>query len=83
MQPVAATLARGTASSQGRRAWLQEWIFDRLRRGFNRAFGGRENVLTYNLVIDAADVDVVMSYRFGWRTVSKCERVSDWGPLLE
>jgi hypothetical protein len=26
-------------------------------------------------------LDVVMWYRFGWRTVSKCERVSDWGSL--
>jgi len=27
--------------------------FERLRRGFDRAFGGRENVPTFSLVIDA------------------------------
>jgi hypothetical protein len=58
-QPVAATLASQGRSKQGRQAWLQEWIFDRLHRGFNRAFGGRENVLTSNLVIDAGCGDVV------------------------
>jgi hypothetical protein len=81
LQPVAATLARGTASKGDELGYKNGYLIGCVEGAFNRVFGGRENVLTFNLVIDTADVDVVMWYRFGWRTVSKCERVSDWGPL--
>jgi hypothetical protein len=46
---------------QGRRAWLQEWIWEAgcVEGSSDRACGGRENVPTFNLVIDAGCGDVV------------------------